>query len=92
MVVTATSNPWVTPHIVTATPNPLATPNIVTGTPLPNLPPTFTLYIIVVTPTPYFVTATPLPWYVGGTLHNATIAEWRMADSRNKIATVSDWN
>ena len=50
------------------------------------------------------LTSTPIPiptdmpslspdtaWYAGGTLHNATIAEWRMADHRNKLATSADW-
>lgn len=36
-------------------------------------------------------TATSLPWYAGGTLHSATIAEWRAADQRNKLATAADW-
>lgn len=36
-------------------------------------------------------TDTPVPWYVGGTLHSATLAEWRNADQRNKLATAADW-
>lgn len=38
-------------------------------------------------PTP---TAT-IAWYAGGTLHNATVGEWRAADERNKLATAADW-
>lgn len=30
-------------------------------------------------------------WYEGGTLHNATIAEWRTATTANKLATCSDF-
>ena len=30
-------------------------------------------------------------WYVGGTLHKATIAEWRTATAANKLATCSDF-
>lgn len=43
-------------------------------------------------------TSTPKPtttydpkWYAGGTLHKATVAQWRVADQRNKLATVADW-
>lgn len=36
-------------------------------------------------------TATAVPWYAGGTLHSATVAEWRAADQRNKLATAADW-
>lgn len=36
-------------------------------------------------------TATPQPWYAGGTLHSATLTEWRNADHRNKLATAADW-
>lgn len=35
--------------------------------------------------------ATPVPWYAGGTLHSATVGEWRAADQRNKLATAADW-
>ena len=42
-----------------------------------------------VTPGP---TPTPtLAWYAGGTLHSATVGEWRAADERNKLATAADW-
>lgn len=30
-------------------------------------------------------------WYEGGTLHRASIKEWRSAKYRNKLATASDW-
>ena len=30
-------------------------------------------------------------WYEGGTLHNATIAQWKRASRQNKIATCADW-
>jgi len=30
-------------------------------------------------------------WYAGGTLHEATMAEWRSATRRNKIATAADF-
>lgn len=30
-------------------------------------------------------------WHSGGTLHNATVSEWRSATHRNKLATASDW-
>ena len=30
-------------------------------------------------------------WYEGGTLHNATAAQWRIADEGNKLATCADF-
>lgn len=30
-------------------------------------------------------------WYEGGTLHNATMAEWSKASAENKLATCGDW-
>lgn len=36
-------------------------------------------------------TVTPIPWYAGGTLHSASLTEWRSADHRNKLATSADW-
>ena len=30
-------------------------------------------------------------WFKGGTLHKATVSEWRQASTENKLATVSDW-
>ena len=30
-------------------------------------------------------------WYEGGTLHNATITQWKNATYRNKLATAADW-
>ena len=30
-------------------------------------------------------------WYEGGTLHQATVAEWKKATSQNKLATCSDF-
>lgn len=30
-------------------------------------------------------------WYEGGTLHYATVAEWKNASYTNKIATAADW-
>ena len=32
-----------------------------------------------------------LAWYEGGTLHNATLGEWRNASERNRLATAADW-
>jgi hypothetical protein len=29
-------------------------------------------------------------WYVGGTLHKATVSEWKNATERNKLATCAD--
>jgi hypothetical protein len=31
------------------------------------------------------------PWYVGGTLHDVTIAEWRSATPANRLATSADF-
>ena len=36
-------------------------------------------------------TSTATPWYRGGTLHNATPAEWQIATPENKMATAADW-
>lgn len=30
-------------------------------------------------------------WYEGGTLHRATVAEWKKASARNKLATCGDF-
>ncbi len=30
-------------------------------------------------------------WYEGGTLHDATIAQWKRAKRQDKIATCADW-
>lgn len=30
-------------------------------------------------------------WYVGGTLHKATISEWKSATEKNKLATCADF-
>lgn len=30
-------------------------------------------------------------WYEGGTLHTATLAQWRRASARNRLATAADW-
>ena len=30
-------------------------------------------------------------WYSGGTLHRATVGEWRSASYRDKLATAADW-
>lgn len=30
-------------------------------------------------------------WYQGGTLHRATVKEWREADYMNRLATAADW-
>jgi hypothetical protein len=30
-------------------------------------------------------------WYESGTLHDATLADWIRADSRNQLATTADW-
>ena len=34
---------------------------------------------------------TPEEWYGGGTLHEKTIAEWRTATYRNRLATSADF-
>lgn len=53
----------------------------------PTAPPTATS-----APTVALPTATPtVAWYAGGTLHSATVGEWRTADDRNKLATAADW-
>ena len=31
------------------------------------------------------------PWHEGGTLHDATIEEWRAGSARNRLATAADW-
>lgn len=39
-------------------------------------------------------TIAPAPtvaWYAGGTLHSATVGEWKAADERNRLATSADW-
>lgn len=96
--------PTATPTI--AVPATTITPVPPTRTPVPTKPPTVTS-IPTVTPVPPTATSiptakplptmttaptsTPLPWYAGGTLHSATITEWRSADHRNKLATAADW-
>ena len=30
-------------------------------------------------------------WYSGGTLHRATVAQWKGASYENKLATAADW-
>jgi hypothetical protein len=30
-------------------------------------------------------------WFQGGNLHNATVAQWKSATYRNKLATAADW-
>lgn len=42
-----------------------------------------------VTPPP--IPSPTLQWFEGGTLHNATVAEWRVAERRNQVATSADW-
>jgi len=37
------------------------------------------------------VSSTDKKWYEGGTLHRATIAQWRVATDDNKLATCSDF-
>lgn len=32
-----------------------------------------------------------MKWYQGGTLQNATVAEWKQAASRDKLATCAYW-
>lgn len=42
---------------------------------------------------PQATTSPPPPnmqWYQGGTLHNATIAEWKIATQENRLATSAD--
>lgn len=37
------------------------------------------------------VTSNSGNWWEGGTLHQATVGEWKAATQANKIATCSDW-
>ena len=30
-------------------------------------------------------------WFTGGTLHRATVGEWKSATHQNKLATAADW-
>lgn len=30
-------------------------------------------------------------WYQGGTLHDATVGQWKVGSSRDRLATASDW-
>ena len=30
-------------------------------------------------------------WYANGTLHKATVGQWKFASYRNKLATAADW-
>ena len=30
-------------------------------------------------------------WFRGGTLHNATVSQWKNATYKNKLATAADW-
>lgn len=30
-------------------------------------------------------------WYSGGSLHRASVGEWRSASNRNRLATAADW-
>ncbi len=32
-----------------------------------------------------------LLWYEGGTLHQSSIAEWRLGSERDQLATTADW-
>lgn len=45
------------------------------------------LITLLIVPTPSSATE----WYEGGTLHEATIAQWKRASRQNKIATCADW-
>jgi hypothetical protein len=36
------------------------------------------------------VAPNPPQWYEGGTLHRASLSEWRAADEHNKLATAAD--
>jgi len=36
-------------------------------------------------------TTTQTQWFQGGTLHRATLAQWRAATNANKLATAADW-
>lgn len=35
--------------------------------------------------------SSPAEWFEGGTLHHATMGEWRRASSKNKLATAADF-
>lgn len=35
--------------------------------------------------------ADAVAWYRGGTLHEATILQWKTATAQNKLATAADW-
>jgi len=36
-------------------------------------------------------TATQTQWFQGGTLHRATLSQWRAATNANRLATAADW-
>jgi len=38
-----------------------------------------------------FSSSTSAQWFQGGTLHNATVAQWKSGTYQNKLATSSDW-
>jgi len=41
--------------------------------------------------TPRASTETARQWYEGGTLHSATLAQWKAATNANRLATAADW-
>lgn len=50
--------------------------------------------LLCVTVTVFFVMANPCmarEWYEGGTLHKATVGQWKNASYSDKLATAGDW-
>ncbi|WP_143594736.1 hypothetical protein [Thioclava sp. DLFJ5-1] len=45
--------------------------------------------ILVVT---FFATPALAEWYEGGTLHNASLAQWKAGSYSDKLATAGDWS
>ncbi len=73
----------------------IPTPNLIPTTTLSPTPwPIPTVLPIETAPPTVSATNTLSPefvWYMGGTLYTATIAEWRGAEPRNRLATAAEW-
>lgn len=93
-VATPTPTPTSSPTSPTQTPTASATvPPINTSIPPTATPPQTNTPLATVTSVSPTLTPTPTPtraWYSGGTLHQATWAEWRQATYDNKLATAAD--
>ena len=50
-----------------------------------------TIFVIIVSVLFVITSAQAKEWYEGGTLHQATIKEWRTADNADKVATCADF-